>query len=188
MKQCPTAIQPTLMSIFTALTNTQLYPDEREFLKTGVLCPFEYADKQGKIRPVVILDTLMKMAWHIVLEGIVDPLVIDSTQTFGRPGSCQLAIHAVQEALHDEEVVIAMDAVNAYNTLDRREAMMYLAEHQHKYSRTFALVNMMYAEASTCTWFEDSFPLETFLVTTGTRQGCVSGLWFYTLGTLRANR
>ena len=49
------------------------------------------------------------------------------------------------------------------------------------------MVNFFYASATYATWFVNTVAMAVFEVTNGARQGCVSSMWFYTLGTLTTN-
>jgi len=142
--------QALIALIFEHFVNTKISPAERKLFQTGILCPLAYVSKPTKLRPIVMLDCLLKVAWHIVLSDIKDINIDNSSNTSNRKGACQLAIHAVQEALNAGEAVIALDSVNAFNTLSRQPIFDYLQQHRRTYGKTFHLVNMMYAEKTVC--------------------------------------
>ncbi len=174
--------------MFTHLVNVQLSDSERAFFQTGILSPLAYKSKPGKVRPVIILDTLLKVSWLVALQDIHDPNITKSSHTFGCRGSAQLSLFTVQQALDSEEgIVIALDACNAYNTIFRNKAMDYLEKHRVRYSKSFPLVNLMYTEQTSVRWYSQTEKFASINITHGTRQGCVSGLWFYTLATLETN-
>jgi ribonuclease HI len=174
---------------FTSWTNMidDVTEAEKNIITTGIMSPIEYASKPGKIRPIVMTDTLLKIFWLIVLRDIVDPNMQQSTHAFGRRGACQLVAATVQAALDAGETVVALDATNAYNTLDRQHTFTYIQKHRHTFHRTFHLLNSTYANATKAIWFTGS-NTSTIHITSGTIQGCASSLWFYTCGTMEANR
>lgn len=189
LKCTPTPLQETIANIFSTFSNCiGLTDNESLFLRSSILCPLQYISKPGKTRPVTIIDTLIKVAWNAVLYDIIDDTLMNSSNTYGRKGSCQLAIHTVQEALNQGEAVITLDADNAFNTLHRQPAFDYLLRHRRQYKKTFHLVNFFYSNETFATWFrQGGMPSSTYTITTGARQGCVSSMWFYTLGTLDTN-
>lgn len=177
----PPLAQRTLTQIFTDITNNhEISAEERNLFQTGVLSPLKYKSQPSKIRPVILIDTIIKISWHIVFINLKDPNRDKSSHTFGHKGSAQLSLFTIQRALQMEEIVICMDAENAYNTVKRHAAFEYLQKYQHDFHRVFPLVNLMYSQQTQCIWFQNGSPFFTINITTGTRQGCVSGLWFYT--------
>ena len=102
---------------------------EMELFTTGVMAPISYASKPGKIRPIVMTDTIMKLLWLITLNNVIDPNMETSTHVFGKRGACQLVAATVQAALDNGQTVVALDATNAYNTLDRHHTFAYILQH-----------------------------------------------------------
>ncbi len=182
--KCPPRHVTQFEAIFTALVNVNVSPLEARLMKTGVIIPFSYRDRPEKIRPIVLICSVVKLCWHIALLDFKDPTIDLSGHTFGKRSSCQLAIAAVKAAIDDGRVVVCCDAQNAFNTLHRDAALRYMQSKPLVYGRIYSLVNLFYAEPSYAILFARSFAVLTVTVTTGTRQGCVSGPMFYTVGTL----
>ena len=143
--------QQNIASFFSDLFNTNISHHEKSYLLSGLLIPLAYKEKPGKIRPIIISDTLVKITWIIALSFIKgkDPNIEKSGHCFSRPGSSQLAIFAIQNALDQGFPVVACDAVNAFNTLKRNSIVEYIAERPHIYSKIYRLFNMHYCSPST---------------------------------------
>jgi ribonuclease HI len=188
LKAAPVQLQEQFRSIFNSYTNCADLTDlERELLLNGILVPLTYKSKPDKIRPITILDTVTKICWNLVLKDKADAMLDNSSHTSHRKGGCQLAIHTVQEALAAGAPVIGLDAINAFNTIDRRAGFEYLQAHRTIYKKAFLLINFYYAQPTFATWFDNESPFHRFTITTGARQGCISSMWFYTICTLRTN-
>ena len=183
----PSIIQQILSSIFSDFSNVTITEVEKIFFLSGVLSPLSYKQAPTKIRPIIILDSLFKLAWHVVLSTVNDPNLLTSSHTFSRRGSCQLSLFTVQAALNAGETVISLDADNAYNTICRKAALTYISSHTNFYFKCFPLLNLFYTRKSTANWFVNGIPVLSIPITNGTRQGCVSGMWFYTIATLQLN-
>ena len=184
----PDDVQAAVVDMMVAITNDALTDVERLFLRDGILLPFQYASKPGKLRPVIILDTLVKTAWHIVLASCPTEEKGSTSHVFGRSGACRLALGAIQAALDADHVVISLDAVNAFNTIKREAAFDYLRRHARTMGRLFPMVNLMYATASQAHWFDGQQCKASVTVSAGTRQGCVSGMEMLVWATLAPNR
>jgi len=99
-----------------------------------------------------------------------------------KPGGAGIIPTVVQAALDDDELVIAMDSTNAFNTASRLAAFEYLRKHAHTYQEMFPLLNLFYAQASPLHAFDASGQCcLTHHQTSGTLQGCSSSTWFFTL-------
>jgi ribonuclease HI len=181
-------VQSIIAHLFSDFTNTNLTEVEKNFFLNGILSPLTYKSSPGKIRPIIIPDAFFKIAWSVVIGSVNDPNISNnSSHTFNRKGSAQLSLVAVQQALQENEDVICMDAENAYNTVLRKAAFQYLEKHKNYYYRCFPLINLMYCNPSKATWYHLGSAIASIDITAGTRQGCVSGMWFYTLATLELN-
>ena len=184
----PEDVQQFFATFFTAVCNDRLNEDVRSLILEGVLLPLQYKSKPGKIRPVIMLDALTKLCWHVVLAACPAEELKSTSHTSNRKGGCQLAIAAIQAALDADNVVICMDAVNAYNTVSRQAAFDFLNRNRDTMRRLFPLVNMFYARESSATWFSGSRPIHAVNIQAGSRQGCVSGLHLLEWATAAANR
>jgi ribonuclease HI len=178
----------TIGNIFTtwACASDDVVAAEWQLIQRGILTPFLYTES-GKLRPIVMTDTISKVLWYGVLTTVTDPNAAKSTHVFGKPGACQLAVCAVQAALDAGEVVIAMDAKNAFNTVNRATAYDYINKHRHSMGRAFRLINTYYSQPVVATWFDKGAAVHSINITTGTIQGCASSLWFYTMATMAVN-
>lgn len=185
----PPSIQASLAKLFTDLVNASTSPLEKRFLTHMILVPFVYTDRPGKVRPILITDIITRLCWHIALSGINDPTLEASTQVFGKDGQTTLAVVAAQAALSNDEVLVSCDAVNAFPTLQRETFMHYIGNHPI-YKKCLGMVNLMYARENTATWYhmDSTLPPQTFSITEGAIQGCVSGPLMYALGTLQTIR
>jgi hypothetical protein len=180
----------SLSSMFTTWANVSGRVTEIEWglITQGVMAPLTYASKPTKIRPVIMTDTIAKLLWYVVLKNTSDPQLQRSTHVFGREGGCQLAAVAVQAALDEGEIVVSMDAQNAYNTLCRHHTLAYIGKNQHDMGRTFRLLNHFYTRPLTAVWFHNNKKVHSVTITSGAVQGCASSLWFYVCGTTPVNK
>ena len=183
------SLRNPITDIFTCFVNVSadLAPQELALIKTGVLTPICYKSKPEKVRPIVMTDTIAKVCWYLVLYRCIDPNGNNTSHVFGKPGACQLATAVVQAALDKGEVVVCMDAVNAYNTVSRHHTFAYIAHYRTPFTPCLRLLNAFYCSPTTARWFHNTLPVLSIEITSGTLQGCVSSLWFYTLATTRAN-
>lgn len=174
------ALSTSLPAIFEPWFNNTCSDEERSFLKTGLIYILRYKDKPDKRRALVLLDTLIKMLWHIALENIDDPTYKKTGMLYGQQGHCQTALHVIQKALDDDCIVIHLDAVNAFPSSKRHPAFDYLQRHQVLYKRTFGMMNLMYSTVSFGNIYDSAGLLLTAVcISTGSFQGCVSGPWMY---------
>ena len=184
----PDDVPHMFADFFSAACNDHLDESVRDLFLQGVLLPLCYKSKASKVRPVIMLDTLTKVSWHVVLSSCPADELNSTSQTTSRSGGCQLAIAAIQSALNEDRIIVSMDAVNAYNTVSRHAAFEFLRRNRDTMKRLFPLVNMFYARASVATWFNGSMPVFSVTITIGSRQGCVSGLHILEWATASVNR
>ncbi|NJK31754.1 MAG: reverse transcriptase-like protein [Deltaproteobacteria bacterium] len=181
-------VQHAFADLLSAIANNAVDGTMQKYLTHGVLLPLLYHSKQNKVRPVVMLDTLVKMAWHVLLHACQNHELSSTSHVGKRPGGCQLAIAAIQAALDADHIVISMDAVNAYNTVSRHAAFDFLRANAASMSRLFPMANLMYAAPSSAVWYHGSRPIYAVTITAGSRQGCVSGLSLLEWATMKVNR
>lgn len=164
---------------------------ERRLLRNGVLIPFEYPQTaerpKRKLRPITVLEYFLKVCFIMLLERVLDrdPVLAHSPHTSFKPGGAQTAVAAIVAALEDDRVVIGLDSSNAFNTVSREAAFKYIKSTQG-YQHMFPLLNFLYCEESDVFWYEGDARVASFRVTAGTRQGCVSGPWFFCCATMAA--
>ena len=183
-----TGIQLKFVQLFQTLVNANIPEREQHFIKTFKLSPFTYQDKQGKIRAILMPDTIMKVAWNIVIEEVQgkDKNIQLSGMVYSKPGNCQLATHTVQAALNEGRIVVSLDAQNAFPTLSRQAIFDYCLQHKQIYRPMMKFTNMWYGGKSTAVWarFEKR---AQFTISSGSFQGCTSGSMFYALGTMNSH-
>jgi hypothetical protein len=182
----PPIVQLGLSQLFTDIVNVTISDAEKDFLGSVVLIPLCYRSKPGKVRSVMITDGIVKMAWHIVFDGVSDASVERSGQVYGKVGQTTLAVCAIQAALDRDQVVVSLDAVNAFPSLDRTCFMGYI-QSAPQYSRAKALTNLLYSRQVAARWYT-STAVHHFAITSGCLQGCVSGPRYYSIGTVETSR
>lgn len=181
--------QRLLSLMFTDLCNVSgLHPTERRMLFAGRLCPLAYNDVADKLRPIIIFEFINKLMWRITLTLPEDELLTKtSTQVFAKSGSCSIAAHILHHCTENGIPVVALDAKNAFNTLDRKVAFEYVRAKPQIYKQAYNILNAAYTSPSVVFWRVAGRPPLSLKITTGTMQGCVSGMWFYMRGTLPLN-
>lgn len=181
-------IQARIVELFSSMGNVDdLLPIERRLFQDGVLIPFEYIDRQGKIRPITLKETFGKIIWHTLIDEVYkedNRLAYQSGQCFFREGGSASACHALQSALHDFPAV-AHDSQNAFNSFNRAAGMNFIKAKPKIYGRGFKWFNLQYALPSQVIRLQDGFRID---VTSGSNQGCVSSSFFFTAATWYALR
>jgi ribonuclease HI len=182
------AIRAAIEGIFRDfITVADLSLAERALLKNGVLVPFLYVETQ-KVRPITIMEYFLKICFIMLLDDVVnrDARLKASSHTSFLPGGAQLSVGAIVAALEDGRVVFGLDGSNAFNTVARRAAFAHI-DSVPQYADLHPLLNFLYCETSEAIWFHGE-SRTVVNVTAGTRQGCVSGPWFFCCATLHAFR
>ena len=183
--QTPHTVQEALTSMFRDISNATISEGEQEFLRSLILVPFKYAGRD-KIRAILITDTIIKVCWKMLLTPVEDDLIKKSGLVFNKPGQSSLGVCAIQQALCQGRVVVALDATNAFPSLLRSAFMEHMASVP-AYFQCIRLVNMIYAHKCTARWYvhDGSVDHIAFDITDGCLQGCVSGPACYAAGTVR---
>jgi hypothetical protein len=145
----------SLEKIFTDFANVTITEQEKRLFTTLVLFALQYRGKPDKIRAVMNTDAIVKTVWNILFLGIKDSNIEDSPQVFGKPGQSLLALATVQAAVERGDLVVCMDAVNAFPSLQRDSFMQYIETHP-QYGKIRAFTNLMYSNAATARWFEEA--------------------------------
>jgi hypothetical protein len=156
---------------------------ERSLITTGVLILFGYKDNPHKIRPIIVKDTILKIVLKALLRRVPPGFCRGHGSTFGQPGGATGGIAAIQACLDKGNIVVQLDAKNAFNVLHRRPVFEYLRSHERQFGLLFPLLNLVYATTNVAAAF-GAFG-ECVLVqkiTTGTSQGCVTGPQFLEWG------
>jgi ribonuclease HI len=183
----PTPVKFHLANIFSTILCCNLSPTEKELLCDGVLLPFYYPQKK-KHRPIVVCDYFLKIVLIFLLTDIAekDPALVNGPQCCYRKGGCQTALHALIAAINNDDI-ISLDGQNAFNSVDRQPSFDYIESKPHIYGSFFAIFNTLYANPSVVRMFDPSFARESIPIPciTGTRQGCVSGLFLFATAILK---
>ena len=179
-------LQTRIVEVFSSMGNVESLTElERRLLQDGVLIPFEYLDRAGKIRPITLKETFGKLIWHTILDDVYtkdNRLSHSSGQCFFRPGGSSAAAHALSAALAQGPCV-AHDSKNCFNSFDRAPGMAFVRERPKIYGKGFRWFNPQYADLSYAVRLQDNFSIE---VTSGSNQGCVSSGFFHTAATWKA--
>jgi hypothetical protein len=154
-------------------------------LQTGEMKILQYPGKE-RMCAIVIMDTLLKLSWHLVITDLLskDTNYTKSPHVGGLPGQCSIALAAIQHAITHGIPVVRCDAVVAFPNICRHTMFDYIQKHESIYHRIFGLMNLIYGSRTYVTYFINGVAKRTFVQTTGSLQGCVSGGFGYTLGTL----
>ena len=152
-------------------------------ITTGVLILFGYKDNPHKIRPIIVKETILKIVLKALLRRIPPGFCRGPGSTFGQPGGATSGIVAIQACLDRGNIVVQLDAKNAFNVLRRQPVFDYLRSHERQFGLMFPLLNLVYASTNVAVAFGQFG--ECVLVqkiTTGTSQGCVTGPQFLEWG------
>ena len=178
-------IRDFISSVITDFVNATITAPEAKLLKTSVghVLRYENADKR---RTLMCPDVLLKWSLQVVLQDTLskDTRLQRSANTYGSPYQCQSAVHMVQHAIDNGETPAKMDAVSAFPTVCRIAAFEYLRSHTVIYSKTYALMNLIYASSSNTIFFHQGSIVKTLTSTTGSHQGCTSGGFLHCVATI----
>lgn len=170
-----------LKSFFADVVACSLSSPERGLLQRGVLTLLGYENAPEKVRPIVVKETFLKVALRVCLRRFSLPPPPGSV--FGRPGGASIGVPVAQGALDRGFVVVALDAENAFNTLNRAPVFALLKTHESLMSPLFPLLNLIYSEKNyACAFGPGGGLVFSQEITTGTAQGCVSGTHFLEWG------
>ncbi|PHR97727.1 MAG: hypothetical protein COA68_12255 [Oceanobacter sp.] len=162
-----------LRAFFSDIVVCSLSGPERDLLQRGVLTLLGYEGSQ-KVRPIVVKETFLKVALRLLLRRFSLPPPPGSV--FGRPGGSAIGVPIAQAALDNGLAVVCLDAVNAFNTINRHGVFTFLEQNSSTLSPLFPLLNLIYSEVNyACAFSSGGGLVFTQAVTTGTSQGCVSG-------------
>jgi ribonuclease HI len=181
----PTHLHAAIVDIFTALLNVDVTNAEKSLMTAGVLIPFTYVDKQGKIRPIVLICAVVKVCWYILLEDYKNPCIARTGIAHTEARGCASAVAVIQHSIRQGHPVVACDATNAFNTVSRNTAFAHFSTHANTYQRMFRFMNLMYAEPRQLRVFRGTL-VGQVMSTTGTVQGCPSSQMFFTAGITEA--
>jgi len=173
-----TYTQVHLSKIITDLANAQLSEHEKQLITLGCMLAFYYPEKK-KYRGVVMYDCIVKLAWLLATDGIVDPNDEKTGQCFSIAGGSQNAVFAVQAALNDGRIVFSGDSQSAYQTCSRRHAFLYYRKFPRTFGKAYRLLNLFYSAMSQLVLYSNGKAVFKIDMDNGTRAGCVSGFFMY---------
>lgn len=172
-----------LTQIFTEFINVDISHSERQLFTTPILIILKYASI-AKRRPLLLLDCILKISWHLVLMNSDDEAISSTGHVYGLRGQTQVAVHSITAALQQSQPVVGMDAVSAFPTICRKALFAYLKSKPYIYGKSYALFNMLYSQPVVAVHFIDGNISHRFNISTGTLQGCVSASRAYICATI----
>lgn len=169
----------SLTRFFSRIVNNVLSDEIRTAITTGILIVFRYLET-NKLRPIVILDYLIRVACRTALKLCNTPRKSFSTD-------CVEAVRWAQARLDEGYQILSIDGTNAFNNVSRKEAFEELATDD--WAPLHPLLNLLYSQPSTVICFSSNMlPGFEVPVTRGSRQGCVTGTLFLAAAIRRAFR
>ena len=136
----------------------------------------------GEVRPIGVGEALRRLVCKAIVYAVREDLqaACGAMQLCaGLPSGCEAGAAALQHAWEDPDVeaLILIDARNAFNTLNRAEALEACWKHCPTMGR--ALVNLYGTPSTLC--LEGGPPI---LSREGTTQGCPAGMAMYGVGSI----
>lgn len=127
-----------------------------------------------EVRPKVEFSGVWENTQPSILRTVDDP-GLPSGQVVNLRGASSLAVAALQAALDSGQYVIALDAINCHNRVDRAAAFEYLTQRPEHYAPAFNLISLLYSRQSEAKLFNpDGSVFASLVVADGVRQGCLS--------------
>lgn len=174
------ALHAAFTSYFQRILNAQLTEYHMESLLTSILHAFLIEGKKMP-RPVAVLDLLIRVTMRIGMS-------ISGQSTSKQITECLTIIKEIQHLCDVGQHVVSADGTNAFNEVNRLPAFELFAANPAKYGPMYGILNMLYARLSHAKMFNHNGDcVHSIPVTTGTRQGCVSGSMFMEAATAKAS-
>lgn len=162
----------TLCAVLNNMLLGALPPNIVTFINTSRLIPLLKPNK--KIRPIVLSSVFLKIAWKTLLLGISQASVLHPSQVLGRR-PCERAIHQAQRRLAAGEMLLFLDAKNAFGEVQRAAIHTKLVKHPELHS-LIPMFNMCYRTPSSLLAQGHVFRMEE-----GVRQGCAAAPFLFHL-------
>ena len=164
-----------LCEMVAAIVNNDVTPAAAEALRSCTLVAL--GKKDGKIRPIAMGESLLKVACAVLLKRFEEPVrqAFQPLQ-FGVcvPGGVESIAHAVRKEVEEEgKVVLTIDAKNAFNTPDR-DAIRLALQRIDTFAPFRALFDLEYGAHSALRYGDDVIASER-----GVRQGSTLGPLFF---------
>jgi hypothetical protein len=155
------------------LCANSLKEEERVFVNSGIMLALKKPN--GKVRPIVIGSTLVKLAWKVVIKHVCNAAVLSPHQFVGRR-PCERAIHKATKDLRHGSTLVSFDAANAFNEIMRAAVHRALLKH----TSLHPALHLFYA-----TYLHPSHAMcgtRSVTIAEGVKQGCAAGPFLFLLG------
>jgi len=163
-----------LCEMVAAIVTNDVTPAAAEALRTCTLVAL--GKKDGKIRPIAMGESLLKVASAVLLKRFEEPVrqAFEPLQ-FGVcvPGGVESIAHAVRKEVDEGKVVFTIDAKNAFNT-PNRDAIRLALQRTDTFAPFRALFDLEYGVHSVLRYGDDVIASER-----GVRQGSTLGPLFF---------
>ena len=188
--------RPGLTALVQDIVNGEVTPDLRDHLLICRLIPIlkSFKSNQGVFtdvewRPVACGEAILKLAFHVIIKKLRSALKVATLpiqRASGPEGGVESAIVQMQALLelHKTWIAIKVDARNAFNTLDRSDALNELFSIKELDS-LWRLAHLCYSVPSLLFLFDRGQLIDTIISQTGVRQGCVSGMHLFNIASVR---
>ena len=169
-------IRPHLVLFLNTVINNKTSNQIQIVFQTGILVALTYSNDKEKIRPIVIKDFLVRLAWKTALNQMENKKAEGSG--YRMKNACGAVISCLQHLLDSKVDIVAYDISNCFNEIDRHIPIEVLRNEQC-FSPLFPLLNLTYCSPLFVSIFDSkSDQVGRIKVTHGTHQGCPSGGWF----------
>ena len=153
-------------------------PDIAAFLSSGSLIALEKGD--GKLRPIALGDALRKIAIGIAIRQYSDEInsILGNVQLGMSKSGCERIFHTFNaaSALHPSHDAMFIDGENAFNKMERDEALLRLKASMPQFVGYF----LAFYGSSSSLWFGD----KEIKAGVGVQQGDVFDPVIYAMSTL----
>lgn len=137
------------------------------------------------IRPIAVGEILVRLAGRVAFSLIrsqADDFFGHVQLGCGAPGGAQLAALVLQLAAHARNsAVVALDIINAYNTMSRRTILERLFSHA-EFASVFRMSHWLLSSKSPLLVIKDNALITQLASSTGVRQGCSLAPFLFAVG------
>lgn len=142
------------------------------------------------LRPVACGEVLLKVAAMVCSDAVADgiPTVLPCIQlAIGAAGGPEKAIHILQAAIETGDagdIRLTIDAINAFNSLDRGHMLREIYSHP-ELAAGWRIFDLSYSHPSQLIVIDKGKVFATILSSNGVRQGCQLASLGYSVGVQR---